>query len=380
MVIHRKILGFLIVPFLLMGLSLLAAKPVDAAEFHFKGYTLAQDQTVNDDVYVSGDTADIKGVINGDLFVCAESVTISGTVSGDIYTVGSKVTFEGNSYGNVYMLGNNLNLEGSIKGNLYTMAAMINSSVAVEKDFTNISQDGTLKGSVADDTRVIANNISIDTVIGGDLISIARIDDVEKGNVSGNIYNWGTIKGLAKAQGVDLDAEKPNIEVSTSQRVSANLLTGLISFIGLGLAGYFLITLSPVKTGKIVSKISGSVGDFFKSLGIGFLIAALIPIPLLLLFVSIFGTYLGLLISGLLLFLCVFGRIWTEVALGKEILSLCKVKGYRPFKSLLIGRVISVAIAFAPIVGAIYSLVLTLTSLGAFVRVKFDYWNISKKK
>jgi hypothetical protein len=197
---------------------------------------------------------------------------------------------------------------------LYTIGAIVDSSATVEKDFTNISQQGMLNGSVSDDVRVIGNSITVDTIIGGDLISIARLENIEKGTVTGNIYNWETIKGLAKAQGVDFDKETTKADVQTS-KVSANLLTALISFIGLGLAGYFIITLSPVKTGRIVSKITNSFGDFFKSFGIGLLIAVLIPAPLLLLFASIFGAYAGLLILGLIIFLCVFGRIWTEVSL-----------------------------------------------------------------
>lgn len=379
MSLHKNFQNLLAVPFLLVFFAVFTAKTVNAAEFHFNGYTLAQDQTVNDNVYASGDTVDIKGVINGDLFVAGQTVNISGTISGDIYAAGASVSFTGNAYSNVVIAANTISLSGNIKGNASTIGNVVDSSAHVEKDLTVISNNINLTGSVSDDVRVIGNSASISSVISGELVSLVRSSNVEKDKVSGNIYDNDTIKGIAQSQGVNFETSK-EVSVPKQWSRSLDILGGLVSFIGLGLAGYFLISISPVKTGKIINKITGSTGDFFKSFGLGLLIVLLVPIPLVLLFVSLFGFYIGLLVLGLLIFLMIFGRIWVEVSFGQEVLGLFKVKAYRPFKSLLIGRFISVMLRLVPVLGGLYSFVLVMTSIGAFTRMKLDYMYSSKGK
>jgi len=79
----------------------------------------------------------------------------------------------------------------------------------------------------------------------------------------------------------------------------------------------------------------------------------------------------------------IFGGIWVEVAIGKEILELFKVKDYRPFKSFLVGRVVTTIIQLIPIIGGIYNFVLMSIALGAFVRIKkeqFEKQELAIKK
>lgn len=382
MAFSKKYLSLLVIPLLLVLFSFASTKKVDAADFHFKGYTLAQDQTVNDDVYVTGDNAQINGVINGDLFVCSQTVSISGTITGDVYIVGSSVTFSGSTYGNMFVTGANVSITGNIKGDLSDIAMTSSIDGQVEKDLLQIANSAILKGSVSDDVRSIANSLSMQALVGGDVLTIDKSETVQKENITGNIYDLEAIKGIAKSQGVDWDTQKENYTAEDTKAISlsAKLIWALISFVGLGLAGYFLVSMSPVKTGKIVNKITGSAEDFIKSLCTGLLIFLLIPLPLFLLFLSIFGVYIGLLVLGILVFILIFGKIWVEVAFGQEILSLFRVKEYRPFKSLLIGRFLTIVISFVPLFGSFYSAILTITALGAFTRMKWEYMRHNKKR
>jgi predicted acyltransferase (DUF342 family) len=373
----KKLFNILAVPTVAVLFSIVFAKPANAAEFHFADYTLSKDQTVNTNVYVLNSNSEIDGVVQGDLIVIAQDVNISGVVTGDIYAIGSNVTFTGTAYGNFFAVGENENIKGTITGNLYTVGSTVNFNGQLGKDLLDISSQGNISGTVTDDLRVVAKNANIDATIKGEVVVLASQYNISKDKVLGNIYDTAAIKEIAKEQGVNFGKEKSTSSNSFSSW-SGTIFVALFSYVSLGLVGYFMIMLTPVKTGKILTKITGSPKDFVLSFLIGAAILLVAPIAFILLSLSLVGIPLALLVFGILLFLTIFGRLWVEIGLGQELLTIFKVKDYRPFKSLALGRLLSVLIGLIPFVGMIYTLVLMATSVGAFVRMKKEYWDIGR--
>jgi predicted acyltransferase (DUF342 family) len=379
MSISRRLLSILAIPLLTILFGIAATKPVNAAEFHFKDYTLNQDQTVSDDLYITNSYTEINGLVQGDLMIVATDVKITGTITGDVYVVGSNITFTGNTYGNLVAVGNDISIQGIIKANAYTIGSLVNFSGNVEKDYANIAMRTSLTGSVGDDARFITSDGTIDTLIKGDLIVLGSKYSLQEEKVTGNIYDSSRLDSIAKDQGVLLDREA-NTPKTYSFNWTDKLFGALFAFCSLSLVGYVMIASAPVKTGKIMSKITGSPKDFIFSLLIGFGILVVAPVALLLLSISLVGLPLAFFVFGLILFLTIFGQLWVETAFGQEILHLLKSEGYRPFKSLAIGRLISVLIGLVPFVGFFYSVALMSTAVGAFVRMKLEAWNKGKKK
>jgi predicted acyltransferase (DUF342 family) len=379
MALSNKLVNILAVPFIALLLSVVLAKPANAAEFHFTDYTLEKEQTVNNNVYVFTTDSQVNGVIQGDLLVFAENVNISGAVTGDVYAFGSNITFTGNVYGNFFAFGNNENIKGNISGNLYTIGNTVNYDGQVGRDLTNISMQGNISGTIMDDIRVVAQQANIDADIKGEATVIAQKYTIDKEKVSGEIYDSETIKSIAKDQGVDLSkTEETKTDYTTTW--TDKLLFALFGYVSMGLVGYILISVTPVKTGRVITKITENPKEFILSFLVGFLALILAPAALVLLTLSLVGIPLGILVFGILMFLVMFGGLWVEVGIGQEILSLFKVNGYRPFKSLAVGRLLTVLISLIPVVGAIYICVLASTATGAFLRMKKEYLDMAKKK
>lgn len=379
MPISKRLLSILAIPLLTILFGIVVTKPANAAEFHFKDYTLNQDQTVADDLYVTNSYTEINGLVQGDLFIVATDVKITGTITGDVYVVGSNITFTGNTYGNLMAVGNDISVQGIIKANAYTIGSSVSFSGNVEKDYVNIAMRTSLTGSVGDDARFITSDGTIDTLIKGDLIILGSKYSLQEEKVTGNIYDTVKIDSIARDQGVVFEKDDNTPRVYTSNWAD-KLFGALFSFCSLSLVGYIMIASAPVKTGKIMAKITGSPKDFVYSLLIGFAILVVAPLGLILLTISLVGFPLAFFVFGLLLFLTVFGQLWVETAFGQEILHLLKSEGYRPFKSLAIGRLISVLVGLVPFVGFFYSVTLMSTAVGAFIRMKLEAWNKGKKK
>lgn len=369
-----------VLPLLFVSVIFLLPHKVEAAQFFFKDQTVKQETTIEDDVYLIGSGASVYGVIDGDLFILSDNVIVEGTVTGDMYVVGSNVTIGGNIYGNLVVLANETKISGVLSNNACVLSTLLTYDAQTGKDLLTISMNSDLKGTIGDDLRTLGYTNSVESVVRGDALVVASQYSILKENVTGNVYNTNTLKNIAKEQGVDFEARK-EIE-KTNTRISdynLKILNSFLAFIGLSIAGYVLIYLSPVKTGQIVNKVSKSPVEFLKSFAVGIGILFLIPLPLFLLALTLVGIPLALLILAVLIFLTTFGTIYVESALGKEILELFGTKEYRPYKGLLIGRVLTTLLRFVPVFGTFYSLTISATAVGAVVRMKKDSFDNVKK-
>lgn len=373
----KRSIGILALPLVTLLLGSLMVKPVDATKFVMTDYTLAQDETIAEDLYVTNSDTEINGFVQGDLFVGASSVKVTGTVTGDVFLFGSDVTFSGNTFGNIYAFGNDVSIQGVVKGSVFTSGTVVNINGDIEKDLNLLAMKGILDGAINDDARIAMGEGTIQSIIQGDLLISGTEYSLQEENVTGDIYTTSVIENIAKEQGVDLESSTDKIENFTFEN---QLFNALFAFCSMSLVGYILIAMAPVKTGKLMNKIIGSKRDLLLSFAIGFGILLLAPLAILLLSVSVVGAPLAVFVLGILLFLTIFGKLWVEAAFGQEILSLFKVKEYRPFKSLAIGRFATVCIGLIPIFGWIYSCVISAIAVGAFVRMKLDYFRMGKKK
>jgi cytoskeletal protein CcmA (bactofilin family) len=373
----KKILLSLPLLLLLTTISLLSPTNVEAAKFEFKSYVLTSDQTIDEDLYVVADDIKVDGVVDGDVILVGDSVQLNGTITGDAYILGTTVNIDSNVYGNIFVFGNNTNIEGLVTDNTYIVSSFLDYQADTQRDMLAIFFDGTLKGSVGDDLRAIGIKPNIESIIRGDLVLIGEQENLTETTVTGEIYDSNRLNRIAESQGVDME-ETPSFDIETTWESRTLSLT--INFLSFLLVGFILISISPVKTYKIQEKITGSTNEFLKSLAVGFIVFMLLPIPLFILAISVVGTPAAILIGGLLFFLMFFGKVWVETALGKEILALLKIEGYRPFKSFLAGRVLTILVNIIPIVRGFYNMILSFVALGAVIRMKTGYYQLANKQ
>jgi hypothetical protein len=377
MKIFKKILLTLPLLLLLTTISLLSPTNVEAAKFEFKSYVLSSDQTIDEDLYVVADDIKVDGVVDGDVILVGDSVQLNGTITGDAYILGTTINIDSNVYGNIFVFGNNSKIEGLVTENTYIVSSFLDYEADTQKDMLAMFFDGTLKGSVGDDLRAIGIKPNIESIIRGDLVLIGEQENLTETTVTGEIYDSDRLNRIAESQGIDIE-ETPSFDMEEGWETRTVTLT--VNFLSFLLVGFILISISPVKTYKIQEKITGSTNEFLKSLVLGFIIAILIPIPLFLLAISVVGTPAAMLITGLLIFLMFFGKVWVETALGREILTLLKIEGYRPFKSFLAGRVLTILVNIIPIVRGFYNMILSFVALGAIIRMKKDYYQLANKQ
>jgi len=349
----------------------LSPPKVEAAKFVKDDYTLEKAEILHDDLYVRGNTVVINGIVDGDVYIVADSVSITGTVSDDVYIASETISISGNVYGDLVAFGATVDITGSIGKSSYLIGNTINSSGSVVDDLVVIGTNIETEGYVDEDLIALGGNVTIKSAISEDLIVLGTNPSFLEASVSGETYDQ---KGNFSVQDFNFIF---NSGVSWSTTASTTLITGISMY----LIGALFIYIMPVKTFNIVKKSIGTGKEFIKSFATGFVILFIVSIPtLLLLTFTVIGIPLAYVLFTILLFLVLFGRLWVEIGIGKVILSSAGQKNFSFYLALLIGRCVSILINLIPIVGTIYTVVITLVGAGAFFRMKFNLMSPAKRK
>ncbi|MFA5135854.1 MAG: polymer-forming cytoskeletal protein [Patescibacteria group bacterium] len=272
---------------------------------------IAQDEVVDDDLFIGAQSAVIEGTVNGDVFVGAQTLRVTGTINGNLHAGASSIFLGGAVTGNVYAGGQNIilsagNIGGSVIAGGATMdidrESVIDGSVLAGAGSVNIN------AAVGRNVMVGAGNLVLgeNATIGKDLFYAAG-DKKDSVMIADTTKIGGTIHKKV--------VETPKKQPETLRREALavfsffKIASTIISFIGALIIGYLYMKFFPTESGKVKELIKTS---FWKCFGIGFLLSiALVP-GIIFLFITIIGIPL----VGLVLLLAGLYAYLSTIAMG----------------------------------------------------------------
>jgi cytoskeletal protein CcmA (bactofilin family) len=189
---------------------------VKAADFSHAG-TVAAGQTVDDDLFLGGDSVSMDGTVNGMLVAGGNTITINGTVNGDAFLAGSHIVLgpEAVINGNLFVGGYNIEIEGTVTGSLATGGTSLRldnsakigrnayfagysfeaqNSSTITTDLFGAGYQFILSGTVNRDASLNAGAIQLNGNIGRN----AKFDVGQPGS-SYDFANWNNMPGMAAA-------------------------------------------------------------------------------------------------------------------------------------------------------------------------------------
>lgn len=284
-----------------------------AAEFRFEEegtVRVDEGETVEDTVFLGGNTAIMAGVIDGDLFAGAEQVEITGTVHGNVYAAGESVRVSGTVDGNVHAAGENVEVSTKVGGSgfiagqrvtvtengdlargAFMAGETVQSRGEVGRDLFFAADEMTLDGTVERNVRGYGTQVAVGatTSIGGDLhVTVPDDDAVE-------IREGARIVGDTV---VNIDEEHDHRPFMTG-----GFYLGVIAkALAMLLIGWLLVTIFP----RLRPTAPESSGEVLKDMGVGFLALVAIPAAMILFLITIIGIPVAIvlgMIYGLLIFL-----------------------------------------------------------------------------
>ncbi|MDH5684523.1 MAG: hypothetical protein OEZ20_08675 [candidate division WOR-3 bacterium] len=114
-------------------------------------YKVGKNDTIKDDVVVTGGNAIIDGVIKGDLAVMGGAVDVNGLVNGDVAIFGGNLDIIGRICCDVAVFGGNINNKGTIGGGLF----VVGGNVSLDSGSSVNGEISMIGGSLQRDTNAI---------------------------------------------------------------------------------------------------------------------------------------------------------------------------------------------------------------------------------
>lgn len=334
--------------------------------------TVAKTEVVNDDLFISAQTAEIQGTVNGDVFIGAQTVNITGVINGNLH-IGAQ----------------NLNLSGAVKGNVYAGAqnflvsdANIGGSLLTGAETINIDKNSVIGGSIL----AGAASLSIDSQVKRSVYAGAGTfqigNDAKIGKdlyyAAGNGQNQANISQGAKIAGNIYKSEVKTASVSASAQAARKQIpaalnavkfgSSLAFFVGSLIVAFLYLKLFGrhfMQTSDMVSK------SFWKSFGIGFLVSiAFIP-GLIILLITVIGIPIAGLSLLMLLLYTYLAKIVVSLPLGSWISKRFNWK-MSTYGSSAFGLLTIFIIRMIPVVGPLAGLVILWAGLGALTLTMFS--------
>jgi cytoskeletal protein CcmA (bactofilin family) len=354
---------------LTLGLVGMAA----AAMAQEAGDTVVMRGTIKQDLYLAGGTVDMLADVEGDVLAAGGQVSIDNAVSGDVMAVGGNVAIRARVGDDVRVAGGNVTISGPVGDELVAGGGqlLLAPTATVGGRAWLAGGNVQINGKVGKGLKAAGNHIVIAGDITGDVDLYAESIDIEPGAViRGNLTYYSRqearIAGGAKITGaVKREPLGPGAEARKHAR-GFRPVARLVLSVTLMVAGIVLYLLFPTASVGAARTINESP---WKSLGLGFAMLAATPLVVLLLCISLFGIWLGLLALAAYLMLWLLGFLTGILTVGDWGLRLIDraktaTKGWRVL-SIVAALLALWIVRFVPVLGSLVAFAILVFGLGA---------------
>jgi len=341
-----------------------------AAEIRTNQTTLiAPGETIDDDLFASGDTVTIGGHITGDAYAAARTVTVTGTIDGDLIAAAEQVIVDGTVAGNLRAAGATVTINGSIGRSVTSAAQHVNLSPSGRVGGSVVALAETIDtfGPVGRGLNVGGGTLQIAGPVGGPVL--ARVETL---SVAPTAHLAGSLDYQAKQQ-----AALPDGTVSGEVRFSATpqqaprpapLLNGLFDLGGLlWLFGTFLVgTLTVVLMPRAAARaVELGRRQPWQSFGLGLLVLVAAPIAMVLVGLTLIGLPVSLSLAALYTLGLLLAWPALGLVVGTELAR--RVPAARPLPilgTLAVGLIVLHLLTHLPFIGGLLTVCGLIFGLG----------------
>jgi hypothetical protein len=351
--------------------------------------SIDKERVFEENAYILGADIQFDNTLDNDLIAVSGKNTLSGTIFGDLLSVAGEHILEGEVFGDARFIGPKVDINGSTNKDLIVVSADFTTQ---EKTVINgetfiVANSVNLKGKVLDNIKIIANNVFIDAeILGNTEITAQKVSFGDSSKISGELVYFSpepaeiSSGAFMSAQPIYNQIQKID-QTDFVKRTVLNFVAfwSIIKFLATLFTAFILVYVFR----KFSQEISFSATERFgKSLLFGALSLPIFIIAIFILFASLFGIPLAILISFFYI------GAWMLVPAVSGIIAGYLIrrkfnKQKRPqidFNSTALGVVLLTFIYFIPFVGGFIKFVMTILSLGTMILYWSEIIRLKKRK
>jgi cytoskeletal protein CcmA (bactofilin family) len=341
-----------------------------AAEIRNDTTTLvAPGETIDDDLFATGETVTIGGHVTGDAYAAARTITVTGTIDGDLIAAAEQVIVDGTIAGNLRAAGATVTINGSIGRSVSGLAQHVNVSPTgrVGGSLLALAETVDAFGPVGRGLNVGGGTLELAGPVGGPVL--ARVETL---SVAPTAHLAGSLDYQAKQE-----AALPSGTVTGEVRFAptpqqaprpAPLLNGLFDLGGLlWLCGTFLVgTLAVVLLPRAAARaVELGRQQPWQSFGLGLLVLVVTPIAMILIGLTLIGLPVSLSLAALYTLGLLLAWPAAGLVVGTELAR--RVPAARPLPvlgTLALGLVVLHLVTHLPFIGGLLTICGLILGLG----------------
>lgn len=331
----------------------------------FTGMAYAAHQSVqgttNRTVYKVADTITIEGTVNGDVFCAGQTVNINATVNGDILCAGQTITVEGTVNGNVRLVGQTVNLAATVTGSasIAGQDVSLERTASVGRDASLAGQTVTLSGKIGRDLSGGVNNLVINNSVGRNvLLQTNQLTLDNRARIGGNL-SYTSPNTLHKNGGAVV-VGKTTYHKGQVERHGFNGVFWAWRFYWWVALIVLAVVLAALFPQLFRRWHPGGGAGLWWALLTGFIAMFVVPVAIFVLFITIIGAPLGL----ILLLLWLAAGLLSMALASYFVGSVISRNKLHPVLMALIGAVILGGLMAIPKVGSIFAILAYWLGIG----------------
>lgn len=325
--------------------------------------------TTNQTIYKAGNNVDITGTVNGDIYCAGQTVVIDARVNGDVICAAQTITVNGNVSGNIRVAGQNITIGADVSNNISVagQTVVLQNNSRIGRDALIAGQTVTIDGAVLRDVNLASNTATISQLIGRNVD--AKVGDhlvlTANAKVGGN-FSYTSPRLWDKGAGAQVAGtttyHKSNPSHNSWNWAGLNIIWSIYWLVAVSIFAVILVSLFPQLFRKWSSLADQHIGFIFLT---GFIAMLVMPMLIILSFVTVIGVPVGLLLLLLWIIDALLSIPFAAFALANKL-----VPTLHPVLMVLIGSLLLGIVGLIPILGWIIGFLAYLFGTGTIL------WNL----
>lgn len=352
-------------------------------------YVLLGNEISEKNLYAAGNSINIMGKANGDLLAAGGNVFVSGFVLKDMAAAAGTIDFRGSVGEDLRVAGGNLNIGGTVGGEAIALGGNINflSGSEISGDVFVAGGTVVIDGKINGDLDIAGGTVQINGSVGGDV----NVKDSEnlilgnnaaiKGKLDYSSPKEADISGNAKVAGginfKKIDTKDISVGNKKAKKAGMAGFFGFLSFwwftkmIMLMVAAFVLYL---VFKNKVQKTVESSISNFWIEMLRGFVILVVLPVAIIISFVSIIGMALGAIMIPLFILFSALALIFSVFISGTWLSKyIFKTEKYLvDWKAIVVGTLLIQVLGIIPVVGWIGCFGFFLVGFGSLFNTLFN--------
>lgn len=374
----KKRIGILFLLMMMLATFVFAAYPEDLENQELEDLQTTSEENSEagiDPISLETGEENNLNITDNDVYLCENNVNIKEAINGNVYVIAQNATIDqAMIYGNVYIIAEKINiLNAEINGSAYLMGENIHfSGSAYDVYSCGAKVDFDTNSYVLRDVRTVADTLNLNGNVFRNVYAGVNQLTVAENAIIHGILDYSSEKEETLPEGAQIGEVKfhltqPNTTTSEDKNYVLEAITVAFKTLIICLIMIFVITKF-----KNLHRTENIGMDLLKDTGKGLITFILFPILIVILFITIIGSGLGMVALILYIVILYAAKSLAAIEIANRILSKMKTEDHQNAKLIGISILVSLviwALSFVPVLKVIVSIIVGLIGLGVFANL-----------